>query len=199
MSRPKEGRKNLNRLQQSFWHWLWQCPFTQVHRFQSEWADNWMDWVVWPRGQWLVDHEDSSKNNKWRRTITRICSGTSCFTSLTMTWRKCHSDGCSMYLHTRAGWGTVKMLVGRAALQENVCMLKEWANSNLMKFSNDKCRVLHQINSLHWFRLGENVSAWLGSSCSEKAQGVLVNSKLNTSQGCPLAEKRSTETKALLI
>lgn len=103
-----------------------------------------------------------------------------------------------MDLHTRGGWGTVKMLIGTAALQEDLCMLKEWANTNLMKFSKDKCQI-SEVDQLLALMQEKNVSAWLGSSCSEKPRGLLEDSKLDMSQGCPVAEKKSTETKALLM
>ena len=35
------------------------------------------------------------------------------------------------------------MLKGMAAIQRDADRLEEWDNSDLMKFSNDKCQVLH--------------------------------------------------------
>lgn len=52
--------------------------------------------------------------------------------------------------------GTVHMPEGRAATQRNLGrVLKEWANSILMKFSKDKCKVLHRgrNNPTYGYRL----------------------------------------------
>lgn len=47
--------------------------------------------------------------------------------------------------------GTVNMPVGRTVTQRDPGRVEEWANSNLMKFNKDRCKVLHQgrNNPLH--------------------------------------------------
>ena len=59
-----------------------------------------------------------------------------------------------------------------------------------MKFSKDKCKVLHlgQHNQRAQYRQG---SAWLGSSLAERDLGVLVENKLNMSQQCAAAAMRA--------
>ena len=39
--------------------------------------------------------------------------------------------------------GEVDTPEGRAALQEDLERLEEWASKNLMKFNKDKCKVMH--------------------------------------------------------
>ncbi|GAB0190497.1 mitochondrial enolase superfamily member 1 [Grus japonensis] len=77
----------------------------------------------------------------------------------------------------------------RATLQEDLDRLEEWANKNLMKFSKDKCKVLHlrKHNPAVQHRLG---STWLESSSVERDLGVLVDKcaaaakKANRMLGC---------------
>lgn len=45
---------------------------------------------------------------------------------------------------------------GKAAIQRDLARLEEWANKSLMKFSEDKCKVLHLGRKKLWqqYRLG---------------------------------------------
>ncbi|KAK4807417.1 hypothetical protein QYF61_001180 [Mycteria americana] len=83
--------------------------------------------------------------------------------------------------------GEVDTSEGRATLQED---LEEWASKNLMKFNKDKCKVLHlgKHNPGGQHRLG---STRLGSSSVERDLGVLVDSKLNTSEQRAAAAKKA--------
>ncbi|GAB0203078.1 mitochondrial enolase superfamily member 1 [Grus japonensis] len=85
--------------------------------------------------------------------------------------------------------GEVDTLEGRPTLKEDLDRL-EWANKNLMKFSKDKCKVLHlgKHNPGVQHRLG---STWLESSSVERHMGVLVDSKLNMSEQCAAAAKKA--------
>ncbi|GAB0179404.1 mitochondrial enolase superfamily member 1 [Grus japonensis] len=85
--------------------------------------------------------------------------------------------------------GEADTLEGRATLQEDLDRLEEWANKNLMKFSKDKCKVLHlgKHNPGVQHSLG---STWLGRNSVEMDVGVLVDNKLNMSeQQCGTAAK----------
>ncbi|GAB0190214.1 hypothetical protein GRJ2_001486700 [Grus japonensis] len=59
-----------------------------------------------------------------------------------------------------------------------------------MKFNKDKCKVLHLVkdNPSEQHRL---VSMWLESNSVERELGVLVDSKLNTSEQCAAAAKKA--------
>lgn len=46
--------------------------------------------------------------------------------------------------------GAVDMLKGRAAIQRDPFRLEEWANRHIMKFSKDKCQVLHLVRKSPW-------------------------------------------------
>ncbi|RMB92383.1 hypothetical protein DUI87_31258 [Hirundo rustica rustica] len=67
----------------------------------------------------------------------------------------------------------VDLLEGRRALQKDLEWLDRWAESNKMKFSESKCRVLHfgRSNPLKRYGLGK---VWLDSTQEERDLGVLV-------------------------
>ncbi|KAK4827015.1 hypothetical protein QYF61_013149 [Mycteria americana] len=74
---------------------------------------------------------------------------------------------------------------GCAASQRNRDRLEKWADRNLMKFNNEKCKVLcwGRNNLTCQYMLG---AAQLESSFAEK---VLVDTRLNKSQQSALAAK----------
>lgn len=79
--------------------------------------------------------------------------------------------------------------VGRDAIQKDLDMLEEWANRNIMKFSKEKCKVLHlrEKNTLkQQNRLGTD---GLGGTSAKKDQGLRINSKLSVCRQGALAAK----------
>jgi len=82
--------------------------------------------------------------------------------------------------------GAVDSLQEQEALQRDLDRLEYWAIINGMKFTKNKCRILHrgQSNAGHRYKLGDR---WLESSPAERDLGVLVS----MSQQCALAAKRA--------
>ncbi|PKU43173.1 rna-directed dna polymerase from mobile element jockey-like [Limosa lapponica baueri] len=77
---------------------------------------------------------------------------------------------------------------GCAAIQCVLDRLESWTEKNLMRFNKGKCRVLHlgRKNTTYQYRLEMDL---LESISEEKDPGVLVDSKLSTTQQCALVAK----------
>ncbi|RMC22385.1 hypothetical protein DUI87_00699 [Hirundo rustica rustica] len=78
----------------------------------------------------------------------------------------------------------VDLLEGRMALQRDLHQLDGWAESNKMKFTKSKCRVLHfgHNNPLQRYRLG---MVWLDSAQEERDLGALVTAAEHEPAVCP--------------
>ncbi|KAK4806638.1 hypothetical protein QYF61_022944 [Mycteria americana] len=81
---------------------------------------------------------------------------------------------------------------GCVAIQRDLDRLEKWADRNLMKFNKGNCQVLPlgRNNPMHQPMLGVSQ---LERSLAEKALGLLVGTKLNTSQQCALVGKKIME------
>lgn len=88
--------------------------------------------------------------------------------------------------------GEIDTLEGRAIQQEDLARLEEWANKNLTKFNEDKCKVLHLGKGSPGVqhRLG---FSRLGSSSLERDLGVLVPHKLHMNEQCAAVAKAANK------
>ncbi|KAJ7407267.1 rna-directed dna polymerase from mobile element jockey-like [Willisornis vidua] len=91
--------------------------------------------------------------------------------------------------------GAVNTLEGRDATQRDLDRLERWANANLIKFNQAKCKVLHwhRGNSRYLYRLGRKV---VENSPVDKDLGVTVDEKLSVSQQC-MVSPESKENRVL--
>jgi len=91
--------------------------------------------------------------------------------------------------YTKLG-GAADTPEGCAAVQRDLNRLESWAGRNLLKYNEDKCRVLHlgKSNPRHQDKLG---TALMESSEGERDLGVLVDSEMTTSQHCALVAKKA--------
>ena len=85
--------------------------------------------------------------------------------------------------------GAVDSLEGQEALLRDLDRLEHWAVINGMKFKS-KCWILYLgwSKARHKYKWGEE---WLERSPEERDLGVLIDSRLKTSQQCALAAKRA--------
>ena len=74
---------------------------------------------------------------------------------------------------------------GHAAIQGDLSRLEKWADRNLMKFNNEKCKVLllGRNNPMHQYMLG---AIQLENSLAESILGVLVDTELIWTSNVPL-------------
>ncbi|CAM5162260.1 unnamed protein product [Natator depressus] len=87
--------------------------------------------------------------------------------------------------------GVASALKDRITIQNDLDKLEKWCEVNRMKFSKDKCKVLHlgRNNQLHRYKMRNDC---VGRSSVEKDLGVIVDHKLNMSQQCKTVAKKAT-------
>ena len=68
--------------------------------------------------------------------------------------------------------------------------LDSWAERDLMRFNENKCRVLHlgRNNCMHQYRLGADL---LERSFPKRDLGVLVDNRLAMSEQCAFVAKKA--------
>lgn len=87
------------------------------------------------------------------------------------------------------------MHTGCAATERHKNRLEKWANKDLMKFNSGEQKVLPlgSNNLLHQNNLGTN---WLQSRFLEEALGLLLNTKVTTSQQCTSTARKAAASLA---
>jgi len=120
-------------------------------------------WAAWSRG-----YQPCPRQGGWNK----------------MTFEVLFNPGHSMFAHDTNLSGIVDTAEGRDAIQRDQHQHEKWAHVNLMRFNNNKLKVLHfsHGNPRYVYRLGEHT----GSSTEEDFR-VTVNEKLNARQQCALA------------
>ncbi|CAM5112215.1 unnamed protein product [Natator depressus] len=86
--------------------------------------------------------------------------------------------------------GVASALEDRIKIQNDLDKLEKWSEVNRMKFSKDKCKILHlgRNNQLHTYKMGND---YLGRSTVERDLGVIVDHNLNMSQQCNAVAKKA--------
>lgn len=73
--------------------------------------------------------------------------------------------------------GVTSTLRDRIRIQNDLDKLENWSEINKVKFSKEKCKVLHleRKNQLHNYKMGNH---WLGGSTAEKDLGGYSGSQI---------------------
>lgn len=86
--------------------------------------------------------------------------------------------------------GVVDTLERWATVQKDLDRLKSWASTDLMKFNNAKCSVLHMDHSNPKHKKSQSYK-WIESSTEEKGLEMLIDKKLKMSWKCAFAAQKA--------
>ncbi|RMB92363.1 hypothetical protein DUI87_31238 [Hirundo rustica rustica] len=145
------------------------------------WVGNWLD----GRAQRVAVNGAASS---WQPVTSGVPQGSVLGTVLFNNFTDDMDEGIESLISkfaddTKLG-ACVDLLEGRMALQRDLHRLDGWAESNQLKFSKSKCRVLHfgRSNPLKCYGLGK---VWLDSAQEERDLGVLVPVAEHEPTVCP--------------
>ncbi|RMC01634.1 hypothetical protein DUI87_21647 [Hirundo rustica rustica] len=151
------------------------------------WVGNWLD----GRAQSVVVNGAASS---WQPVTSGVPQGSVLGTVLFSNFTDDMAEGIESLISkfaddTKLG-ACVDLLEGRMALQRDLHRLDGWAESNKLKLSKSKCRVLHfgHSNPLKRYRLGR---VWLDSAQEERDLGYWCQWQ-NMSRQCAQVAKRAS-------
>ncbi|KAF4796588.1 hypothetical protein TURU_083014 [Turdus rufiventris] len=166
-----------------------------VSKMERRGSDGWATgWIK----NWLDDHaqsvEVSGAMSKWKAVPSGVPQGSVLGLVLFNFFIGDMDSGfqCTLseFTDDTQVCDAVNTLEGGNSTQRDLVRFERWAQVILMKFNNAKCEVLHLVwrSPKNNFRLGRQ---WEETTPGEKDLGLLVDEKLDMTQQCVLAVKKS--------